>query len=63
MGCLMFDADLKPGDAASQCKPDAVKIMYDFLELSARPGTSGQAVEDHLLGSLAIALHGREVAN
>ena len=48
--------DLKADEAST-------KIMYDFLRLSARPDTSGQAVHDHILASLAFALGARQRAN
>lgn len=63
MGCYMLDANLKSNVAVLDGESDGVKIMYEFLRFSAHPDISGQAVEDHLLGSLAIALNGRETAN
>ncbi len=59
----MLDTDLKSNITVLNVDSDGSKVMYDFLELSARPDTSGKAVETHLLGSLAIALSARKVAN
>ncbi len=36
------------------------QVMFKFLSLSARPETSGAAIESHLLASLAFALHSME---
>lgn len=63
MGCHMLEADLKVSKPRPNADRDSIQIMYDFLELSARPETSGAAMEDHLLGSLAIAYHVRRTAN
>ena len=40
-----------------------LKILFDFLDLSARPDTTGPEVESHLLMSLAVALRTKSAAN
>ncbi len=63
MGCQMLDTNLKVDDTRANIERGSAEIMYDFLRLSTRPDTSGQAMHDHLLTSLAIALGAGKVIN
>lgn len=38
------------------------KILFEFIELSARATSDPQLVEDHLLSSLTFALHATKQA-
>ena len=58
-----MDASLKADEVLATVDRPSFRIMIDFLNVSARPETTGPMVEDHLMRSLAIAIQARNVRN
>ena len=54
----MLDRKRQTERADTTVSAPQYQVLLKFLSFSARPETGGQAVEDHLLTSLAFAAQG-----